>query len=64
MYSCGLLHMDQQGKGNQLVHLYNSPVMIQDEEWKTCQERWTIGTSGDRESEKSVLAARHNDDIQ
>ena len=29
---------------------------------KTCQRRWTIGRSGERESGISVLAARHDDD--
>ena len=29
---------------------------------KTCQRRWMIGRSGERESWMSVLAARHDDD--
>ena len=30
--------------------------------WKTNQERWMIGTDGERKSEKSVLSAQLNDD--
>ena len=64
MYSCGALHTDEQELGNQLEPIYNSSVLIQDVAWKTDRDRWTIETSGERESGKSMLAARHdNDDI-
>ena len=41
---------------------YSSYVRIRDVALKTCQRRWTIGRSGERESGISVLAARHHDD--
>ena len=62
MYSCGPLHTDEQGWSNQLEPIYNGSVLIEDIAWKTCQEQWMIGMSGRKESEKSVLAACHNDD--
>ena len=46
----------------QLEHTYSSSVRIRDVAMKTCQRRWTIGRSGERGSEISVLAARHDDD--
>ena len=36
--------------------------LCEDVALKTCQRRWTIGRSGERGSEISVLAARHDDD--
>ena len=54
--------MDVQGYGDQLEPIYNRSVLIQDVAWKTCREQWTVGTSGERGSGKSVLAARHDDD--
>ena len=30
--------------------------------WRTSRERWMIGTNGERESGKSLLAVRHDDD--
>ena len=38
-------------------------TLMQDIAWKICWERWTIETSGERGSGKSVLAARYDDDI-
>ena len=63
MYSCGLLHIDEQRLDNQLEPIYSCSVLIQDLAWKTCWERWTIGTNGKRGSRRSVLAARHDDNI-
>ena len=37
-------------------------MQTQHEVWKTCQEQWMIGTDGERESGKSVLAVRIDDD--
>ena len=54
--------MDEQVLGGQQEPIYNSSVLIKDVAWKTCRERWTIGTNGERVTGKSVLAARHNDD--
>ena len=47
---------------DQLKHTYSSHVRIRDIALKTCQRRWTIGRSGERGSEISVLAAQHDDD--
>ena len=62
MYSCGLLHMDEQSLDDNLEPIYNSSVPIQDLAWKTSRERWTIETCGERGSERSVQAVRHDDD--
>ena len=62
MYSCGPLHMDEQGLDNQLELIYNSSLPIRDVAWRTSREPWTKGTSGERVSGRSVLAARHDDD--
>ena len=42
-----------------LIALY---VLIQDVPLKTCKKQWTIETSGDRRSGKSVPGAHHDDD--
>ena len=41
---------------------YISSVQKQNVVEKTCWKRWTIGTNGKRESRKSMLAARLDDD--
>ena len=61
-YSNGPPHMAKQKQDDQLEHTYSSYVRIRDVALKTCQKRWTIGRSGERGSEISVLAARHDDD--
>ena len=53
---------DEQEQDDQLEPIYNSSVLIQDVAWKTCRERWTIGTRGRWGSGKPVLAACHDDD--
>ncbi len=63
IYSRGLLHMDDQRQDDQLESIYNSSVPIQDVAWKTSRERWTIEKSGGRGSGRSVLAARHDNDV-
>ena len=62
MYSCGPLHMDEQGLGDQLKPINNSSILLQGVAGKTCRERWTIGTSGKRGSGKSMQAAQRDDD--
>ena len=62
MYSYGPPHMAEQKQGDQLEHTYSSYVSIQDVALKTCQRRWMIGRSGERESGISALAERHDDD--
>ena len=62
MYSYGPPHMAEQKQDDQHEHTYSSYVRIRDVALKTCQRRWTIGKSGERESGISVLAARHDDD--
>ena len=62
MYSCGSLHMNEQRQDDQLEPTYSSSVLIRDIAKKTCRMQWTIGRGGERGSEISVLAARHDDD--
>ena len=54
--------MAEQKQDDQQEHTHSSYVKIRDVAQKTCQRRWTIGKSGERESGISVLAARHDDD--
>ena len=54
--------MNEQRLDHELDPIYNSSVPIQDVSWKTCWERWTIETSAERGSEKSVQIARYNDE--
>ena len=54
--------MDEQRLDDQPEPINNSSVPIQDVAWKTCRERWTIETGGEKGSGKSVLAAWHDDD--
>ena len=62
MYSYGPPHMAERGQEDQLEHTYSSYVRIRDVALRTCQRRWTIWRSDERESKISVLAARHDDD--
>ena len=62
MYSYGPPHMAKQKQDDQLEDTYSSYVRIRDVALKTCQRRWIMGRSGERGSEISVLAARHDDD--
>ena len=63
MYSYGPPHMAKQKQDDKLEHTYSSYVRIRDVTLKTCQKQWMIGRSGERGSRISVLAARHDDDI-
>ena len=54
--------MDKQRQDNKREPTYNSSVPIQDVALKTYQKRWMIVKGGGRESEISVLMARHDDD--
>ena len=62
MYSCGLLHMDEQRQDDHLEPTYNSSVSIRDVSLKTSRKRWTIEKGGGRGLGISVLMARHDDD--
>ena len=62
MYSYGPPHMAKQKQDDQLELTYSSYVRTQDVTLKTCQRRWMIGRSGERESGISMLVARHDDD--
>ena len=62
MYSYGPPHMAEKKQDDQLEHTFSSYVRIRDIALKTCQRRWTIGRSGERESGISVLVARQDDD--
>ena len=55
-------HMDEQRLNDQQVPIYNSSMPIQDTAWKTSQERCTIERDGERESGRSMLVVRHDDD--
>ena len=63
MYSYGPPHMAKQKQDDQLEHTYSSYVRLRDVALKTCQTRWVIGRSGERGSGISVLAARHDEDV-
>ena len=64
MYSCGPVHMDEQELDDLLEPTYGRYGMlpIRDVALKSSRERWMIGTSAERGSERSVLAAWHDDD--
>ena len=53
--------MDEQKQDEQLEPKYNS-VPIQDVALKTYRQRWTLEKGGGRESGRSVVTARHDDD--
>ena len=54
--------MDEQMLDAQLEHIYNLSVRTQDVVLRTCRKRWAIERNGERESEKSVQAALHEND--
>ena len=54
--------MAKQKQDDQHEHTFRNYVRIRDVVQKTCQKRWTIGKSGERGSEISMLPARHDDD--
>ena len=49
-------HMAGQKQDDQQEHTYSSYVKIRDVAQNTCRRRWTIGRSGERGSDISVLA--------
>ena len=55
-----LVSTPSQGRASK--NLTTTAQQTQDLEWKICQERYIIGTGGERESGKSVLEARFDDD--
>ena len=62
VYACGPVHMDEQRQDDQPEIIYNNSVLIQDIALKTSLGRWTTETDGERGSERSVLAAQHDED--
>ena len=60
-FSYGPRHMDEPVLDNQ-EHTYTSSVWTQDVVWRICRERWMIGMICERDSGKSLLAARLDDD--
>ena len=62
MFSYGTPHMAEQKQGDQLEYTYSRYVKTRDVALRTSQRRWTIGRSGERGSEISVLVARQDDD--
>ena len=57
------LNIDMPGLANQQELIYISSVWTQDLVWRTCWEKWMIGTDGKRESGKSVLSVQLDDII-
>ena len=51
--------MDEQKQDDQLEHIYNSSMPIQEVAYR---ERWTMETGGERGSGKSVLVVWHDDE--
>ena len=62
LHSSEPLHMDEQRQDDQLESIYNSSVPIKDVALKTYWEWWSIEKVGRKESERSVLAVRHDGD--
>ena len=60
-FSCGPLHVDVPVLADQQL-TYNGSVWTQGVVYKTWQEQWIIGINVERESGKSVVAERHEDD--
>ena len=58
-----LPHMDDQRQDDMLKPIYNITVPIQDVALKINRERWTIETGDERWSGRSMLAARHDNDL-
>ena len=63
MYSRRPLHTDEQRLDDQLEPINSSSVSIQNVARKTSWKLWTIETSGERGSVKSMLAAWHDDEV-
>ena len=57
-FFCGPLHMDMLVVTDQQKRIYISFVWSQDIVWKTCQQRWMIGTEGVKESGKTVRSSQ------
>ena len=55
--------MDEQRQDDSLEPTYNSSMPIQDVAFKTYQKRWTIEKGDGRGSGRSILMARHDDEI-
>ena len=62
MYTCGLLHMDEQRQDDQLEPTISSSVLIRDVALKTSRNQWKMGRGGERKSGISVLMASKDDD--
>ena len=60
MFSYGPLHTDVHVSEDKLELIYSSSPRTQDVVLKTCRKWWMIGTNGERESKKSVLAGRQD----
>ena len=63
MYSYGPPHMAEQKLDDQVKPTYSSSVRIRDVALETCQRRWTIGRSGEREGQGYPCLATWHDDI-
>ena len=60
MYTCGPFYMNEQSLDNQLDPIDNSSARIQDVDWRTFQERWTIKAGGERKLGKSMQVVWHD----
>ena len=58
----GLLLMDISVLADQKKHLFIRYIETLDAIERTCQDRWSMGTDGERELRKSVMSARHDGD--
>ena len=56
------IHMDEKRQDDQLEPTYNNSVSIKDVALKTYLDQWTIEMGSERESGRSVLIVRHDDD--
>ena len=54
--------MDSPMLADHQEQIYISSVRTQDVVWKTCRERWMIGTDREKQSEKPMLLVRLDDD--
>ena len=60
---CYLQDLFKQRLDDQLEPIYSGSLPIHGVSWKTCRKRWTIETGSERGSGKSMLPARHDDEV-
>ena len=60
IYSYRPLHVNEQRQDDQLEPTHSSSLPILDIALKTCWKHWAIENGGEKGSETSMLAARHD----